>query len=115
MNEGVELTVIDVGPAHWPGTAMPGGWGNAVLAAHRSVQGGPFSRIAELVAGDQIVLRDAAGTHVYVVTSAEVVMPEALWIVDQHPGRTITLFSCHPIGSATQRYVVHGELVSGAV
>ena len=32
-------------------------------------------------------------------------------LVDQHPGRTLTLFACHPPGSAEFRYVVFGELV----
>jgi sortase (surface protein transpeptidase) len=35
-----------------------------------------------------------------------------VWIVDQHPGRTVTLFACHPPGSAEFRYVVFGELVT---
>ena len=109
--EGIWLTVIDRGPAHWPGTAEPGGWGNVVVAAHRTTHGGPFGRIGELVPGHEIVLRDAHGTFTYVVTGSEVVTPLDIWIVDQHPGRTITLFACHPTGSAAQRLVVHGELV----
>jgi len=113
--EGIWLTVIDRGPAHWPGTAEPGGWGNVVVAAHRVTHGGPFGRIGELVPGHEIVLRDTSGTFTYVVTGSEVVTPLDLWIVDQHPGRTITLFACHPIGSAAQRLVVHGELVSAHV
>jgi len=46
------------------------------------------------------------------VTGSEIVDDSALYIVDQTPGRTITLFACHPVGSAAQRYVVHGTLVS---
>jgi sortase A len=110
VREGVWLTVIDQGPGHWPGTAEPGGWGNAVIAAHRTTHGGPFRRIGELVSGDEIVLRDPAGTFTYVVTGTEVVVPTDLWIVDQRAARSITLFACHPIGSAAQRFVVHGEL-----
>lgn len=110
VNEGIWLTVIDRGPGHWPGTAAPGGWGNSVIAAHRTTHGGPFRRIGELTSGDQIIMRDAQGTYTYVVTGTEVVTPEAMWITDQRPGRSITLFACHPIGSAAQRYVVHGEL-----
>jgi sortase A len=110
VNEGIWLTVLDLGPGHWPGTAAPGGWGNTVIAAHRTTHGGPFRRIAELVSGDEIILHDARGTYTYVVTGAEVVTPDATWIVEQRPGRSITLFACHPIGSASHRYVVHGEL-----
>lgn len=110
LYEGIWLTVIDRGPAHWPGTAEPGGWGNVVIAAHRTTHGGPFGRIGELASGDEIVLHDARGTYVYVVTGTEVVTPDALRIIEQRPGRSITLFACHPIGGSSQRFVVHGEL-----
>ncbi|MBK5287474.1 MAG: class E sortase [Acidimicrobiia bacterium] len=112
IREGVEQVVIDHGPAHWPGTAEIGGWGNLVLAGHRSIHTAPFRRNGELVAGDAIVLSDTTGTYRYSVTSVEVVAPTALWIVDQHPGRTLTIFTCHPIGSSAQRLVVRAELVS---
>ena len=110
--EGVWLTVIDVGPGHWPGTANAGGYGNMVLAGHRSTRTHPFLHIDQLVPGDDIIVRDATGTYTYKVTSSQIVTPDALWIVDQTPGRTITLFACHPPGSATYRYVVHGTLAS---
>jgi sortase A len=110
--EGVWLTVIDVGPGHWPGTASAGGYGNMVLAGHRVTHTHPFRNIDQLVPGDDIIVRDATGTYTYQVTSSEVVTPDQLWIVDQKPGHAITLFACHPPGSATYRYVVHGELVS---
>lgn len=112
IREGVEQVVIDHGPAHWPGTAEIGGWGNLVLAGHRSIHTAPFLRNGELVAGDAIVLSDSTGTYRYAVTRVEVVDPTALWIVDQHPGRTLTIFTCHPIGSSAQRLVVWADLVS---
>jgi sortase A len=111
--EGVWETVIDVGPGHWPGTAAPGGWGNTVIAGHRVSHGGPFRRIAELERGDVITLTTSDGSFTYQVTNAFVVTPDHMEIVDQHPGRAITLFACHPLGSATHRYVVTGMLVSG--
>jgi sortase A len=112
VREGVEQMVIDSGPAHWPGTAAFGAWGNVVLAGHRSSLTAPFRRAAELVAGDEIALSDASGRYVYRVTGIEVVANTALWIVDQHPGRVLTIFTCHPIGSSAQRLVVRAELVS---
>jgi sortase A len=108
--EGVTLTVIDHGPGHWPGSARPGGWGNVVFAGHRVSHSHPFRRINELVAGDAIVVRDPTGTFTYRVTGTEIVTPDRVDIVDQHPGRTITLFACHPPGSAALRYVVRGHL-----
>jgi sortase A len=112
IREGVEQRVIDAGVAHWPGTASPGGWGNVVLAGHRSSHTEPFLRNAELTAGDEIVLSDATGTYSYRVTNVQVVPNTAMWIVDQHPGRTLTIFTCHPIGSSAERLIVQAELAS---
>lgn len=114
VREGVEQVVIDNGPAHWPGTADFGGWGNVVLAGHRSIHTEPFLRNAELGAGDEIVLTDGTGSYHYAVTSVEVLPATAMWIVDQHAGRTLTIFTCHPIGSSAERLVVHAELKSRA-
>jgi sortase A len=112
VREGMEQMVIDAGPAHWPGTAAFGGWGTTVLAGHRSTHSEPFRRVAELVAGDQIALADLVGTYTYRVTGTEVVANTALWVVDQQPGRHLMIFTCHPIGSSAQRFVVRAELVS---
>src|SRR5688500_3127833 len=32
LNQGISLHSIDRGPSHWPGTALPGRVGNAVIA-----------------------------------------------------------------------------------
>jgi sortase A len=112
VREGIEQMVIDAGPAHWPGTAEFGSWGNVVLAGHRSTHTSPFLRVAELAPGDEIILADASGTYTYHVTGTEVVANTALWIKDQHPGRDLTIFTCHPIGSSAQRFVVHAQLMS---
>jgi sortase A len=110
MYEGVSLTVIDRGPGHWPGTAMPGGFGNVVIAGHRTTNSRPFRNIDQLEVGDEIILRTDAGTFVYRVSGTRVVEEHEMWIVDQRPGYTVTLFACHPPGSAQYRYVVFGEL-----
>jgi sortase A len=83
-----------------------------VLAGHRSTNTSPFLRVGELAPGDEIVLADDSGTYTYHVTGLQVVPNTALWIVDQKPGRTLTIFTCHPIGSAAQRLVVRAELMS---
>jgi sortase A len=110
--EGVSLTVVDHGPGHWPGTPMPGGWGNSVFAGHRTTNSRPFRNLDQLVEGDAIIFRTDQGAFTYRVTKTEVVHWDDVWIVDQHPGRTITMFACHPPGSAEFRYVVFGELVA---
>jgi sortase A len=112
VHEGVEQMVIDAGPAHWPGTAAFGSWGNVVLAGHRTTHTEPFLRAAELAPGDEIVLSDPSGTYTYHVTGTQVVENTALWIVNQAPGRTLTIFTCHPIGSSAQRLIVRAQLMS---
>lgn len=110
LYEGVWLTVLNVGPGHWPGSAEPGQYGNSVIAGHRVTHSRPFRNIDQLVEGDEIIVTTATGRHLYKVTGSEIVYPKDIWIVDQTPGFTITLFACHPPGSAAQRYVVYGEL-----
>ncbi len=112
--EGIWLTVIDEGPGHWPGTPLPGGYGNAVFAGHRVTHSHPFRDVDQLVPGDEIRFTMSDGSAAtYRMTEQLIVDPSALWIVDQAPGHTLTLFACHPKGSARQRIVIRAELVGG--
>ncbi len=110
--EGIWLTVLDVGPGHWPGSAEPGGYGNAVIAGHRVTNSKPFRRIDELVTGDSITVRTTKGSFTYAVDTSLVVSPEDTWIAGQTPGYFLTIFACHPPGSARYRYVVQARLAN---
>jgi sortase A len=107
MWEGIRLSTLDNGPGHWPGTAMPGDVGNTVIAGHRVSHHADFRHLDDLVAGDDVILTTSSGRFVYKVISSEVVKPDALWVVDQTPEATGTLFACHPPGSVRERIVVH--------
>jgi sortase A len=111
MFEGVTDATLDLGPGHWPGTALPGQLGNVVVAGHRVSAHGVFRNVDDLVAGDEIVISNAFGVPAtYVVTGSQIVEPSAMWIVDQQRAHTATLFACHPPGSTRQRIVVHATL-----
>jgi sortase A len=111
--EGVTLTAIDNGPSHWPGTPMPGGLGNMVIAGHRVTNTRPFYDLDLVQPGDELIFTmDTGGRHVYTLDRVEIVEPEALHIVDQSYGYTATLFGCHPKGSAAQRIVGYFTLQS---
>jgi sortase A len=110
--EGVTLTVIDQGPGHWPGSAVPGQLGNAVFAGHRVTHTHPFLRINELVPGDEIIFKMDNGTFTYRVTDHQIVTPKDVHIVDPTRDATLTLFACHPPHQAIQRYVVRAVFVS---
>lgn len=110
--EGVTLTVINQGPGHWPGSARPGQLGNAVFAGHRTTYSKPFRNIDQLVPGDEIIFTTNDGVFTYHTTGQEIVTPKDVHIVNPTPDATLTLFACHPPGSARQRIVVRGALVS---
>jgi sortase A len=109
--EGVTLTVIDHGPGHWPGSALPGQLGNAVFAGHRVTHTHPFRNLDQLAPGDEIQFVMPDGTYTYRMTSQQIVNPSDTWIVNPTPTPTLTLFACHPPGSAAHRIVIRGEYV----
>jgi sortase A len=111
LRDQITQESIDLGPSHWPGTAAPGGFGNAVVAGHRSSHSAPFHDLGQLTTGDSIVLIDGLGRpFTYKVTEMFVVNPSAMWITEQRAGHTLTIFTCHPIGSSAQRLVVRATL-----
>lgn len=112
IREGVAQSVIDMGVAHWVGTATPGEQGNLVLAGHRTTFTRPFYDVDLLQPGDLIEVRwTGERGFAYEVTETFVVDPTAIWIVDETEQPTLTLFACHPKGSERQRIVVRAVLV----
>lgn len=109
MFEGVSLPTLDKGPGHWPGSAMPGRVGNVVIAGHRTSHNRPFYNIDKMKPGDEIVFNVDGGRYVYIVRETQIVNPDALWIVEQTPSKTATLFACHPKGSTKHRIVVFAD------
>jgi sortase A len=116
--EGVDQDRLRMGPGHYPGTAMPGKIGNFVLSGHRTTYAAPFNRIDELRRGDRILVDAREARYTYRVTGSRVVAPTEISVVAPVPGRPgseptralITLSTCHPEYSASQRLVVFGEL-----
>jgi sortase (surface protein transpeptidase) len=69
---------LDAGPTHTNGSSLPGHRGTCVVGAHRT---GPFLRLGELTAGDEILVGVTADPgdgrhHRYVVVGAPVVVHE---------------------------------------
>lgn len=116
VREGVDLSVIDQGPAHWAGTSFPGGNGNVVLAGHRSTHSRPFADLDRLVPGDMVFMTNPRRFEVmYRVVDTFIVEPTAVWISYDNGRPLLTMFACHPKGSAAQRIVVRAELVGGGI
>lgn len=111
LHRGVTLTAIDRGPGWWPGTAMPGEWGNVVVAGHRTTHSRPFNRLDELEEGDRVTFTTDAGRFVYEVRGVIVVPEDWIDIAAQDYAHTATLFACHPPGSAVERIVAKLRLL----
>ena len=110
--QGIERPDLRKGPGHYPLTPLPGQLGNAAIAGHRTTYGAPFYRLDELVKGDDISIRTAAGTYHYAVTGQLIVPPTDVSVLDATPDATLTLTTCNPRYSARQRLVVHATLVA---
>lgn len=111
LHQGMSLTMINRGPSHWPGSALPGQVGNMVIAGHRTTYSRPFYDLDLVVPGDTMVVTYEGETYTYRAERTEVVEPDAMWITEQTYGFTATTFACHPKGSARQRIVVFWQLV----
>jgi len=110
--EGITLTVIDHGPGHWPGSAMPCQRGNSVFPGHRVTHTHPFLNLDLLTPGDRIIFHMPGRDCVYKVTGTEIVSPTTLSVTDPTVKPTVTLIACHPKHSAAQRIVVKGTLIA---
>jgi sortase A len=112
--EGATADALTKGPGHFPETPLPGQLGNAAIAGHRTTHLHPFFDIDKLQPGDEIVVTTLNGRYTYSVTGTEVVAPDQYNLViptTDVTKATLTLVSCTPRYSATNRIVVHSELV----
>ncbi len=110
--EGVALPVIDHGPGHYPGTALPGEKGNTVFAAHRAGHGDPFLDFDLLRPGDKVEFRQGSTVWVYrLSTRPEIIEPDEVWVLDRLPGRQMTLTTCWPKYGSEKRMYVQGRFI----
>ncbi len=112
--EGATADALTKGPGHFPETPLPGQLGNAAIAGHRTTHLHPFFDIDKLQPGDEITVITLNGRYVYHVTGTEIVAPEdyaAVIPTTDVTKATLTLVSCTPRYSATNRIVVRAELV----
>ncbi len=98
---------------HIPGSAVPGQEGNIVISAHRWLHRPPnpqtFYLIDTLQNGDPIYYEYGDKRYEYTVTKHLVVKPEDVYILAQDENK-LTLFTCTPLFSTKERYVVSASL-----
>ena len=110
--EGTTETDLSKGPGHYIGTAMPGQAGNVAIAGHRTTNGAPFVGLGRLVPGDRIILTTTFGQNLtYVVSGTpQAVSPTDVGVLNYFGDNRITLTTCNPEFSSSQRLVVVGML-----
>jgi sortase A len=128
---GTSPAALRAGAGHYPTTPLPGQVGNVGIAGHRTTYGRPFNRVDELREGEEIWLLTPVGDHRYVVTGPPtdgdcqpyagapgappgtatcITHPRDWSVVGPSEASLLTLTSCHPKGSASQRIVVRAVL-----
>jgi sortase A len=108
--EGTGDAELRKGPGHYRMTATPGLGGTVAIAGHRTTWLHPFRHIDELRPGDDVYLEMPYGRFLYVVTGHRVVDADDWSILRRRPWEKLVLSACHPLYSASQRWVVFGRL-----
>jgi sortase A len=108
--EGVGVPDLKKGPGHYPGTPMPGQPGNAAIAGHRTTYGAPFNQLDKMAVGDPVIISTKQGTFEYETTELKVIKPSQVEVLDNTEDNRLTLTTCNPRYSATQRLVLTAAL-----
>lgn len=111
---GANYNNLNKGVAIMSQTSMPIGGENTncVIAGHRGGYHGEqlFKNIENLAIGDEIRITNPWETLTYFVIKKIVIEPNEIEAVKILPNQDmITLFTCHPYGMETQRYVVYAS------
>lgn len=121
--EGVNSKQLNSGIGHYPTSSNLDEEGNFSLFGHRTSFGQPFSNIQKLRIGDQVIVETKDSWYVYRLVFDRIVKPNAVWVTNSQripelgiaedaPYNVITLVTCEPRYSTSQRWVWWGALQS---
>ncbi len=114
-------TDLKSGPVHFPGTALPGSFGNVVIFGHSALPAfyspdNPltvFNPLLKVQLGDEIILDYDNIIFKYRTTNITEVNPSQVEVLSQNLSRKeLTLITCTPLGTYWKRYVVRAEIVT---
>lgn len=112
--EGVDEATLDKGLWRRPNTSTPALGGNTVIAAHRyKYTTGPntFYNLDKVAVGDLISLIWQGKQYVYQVYATKTVSAMETSIEGKSEQPILTLFTCTPLWSSTNRLVVQARLL----
>jgi sortase A len=102
---------LSQGPGHYPQTSLPGVGRTMAIAAHRTTFGAWFRHIDSLKAGDRVSLRLPYATFYYRVFMHKIVKSGDWSVIRDRGFDTLVLSACHPLYSASHRWIVFAALV----
>jgi sortase A len=109
--QGTDESSLELGPGHYPETAMPGQGKTVAIAGHRTTYLAPFRHIDSMKQGDKITLKMPYGSFIYAVQKTEIVDPSDVGVVHETGYERLVLSACNPLYSAAQRFIVFAKLV----
>ncbi len=113
--EGIGPDALDAGLWHRPNSSTPDKGGNTVITGHRFLySAGPktFYNLDKLTVGDKFFMFWKGKEYDYEVVDIFVVEPDHVEIEDPTSEPLLTLYTCTPLWSATQRLVIRARLIN---
>jgi sortase A len=110
--EGTGEGSLRKGVGHLEETKLPGMEDNFALAGDRVLWGGPFLNLDDLAPGDEIKLKTTYAEFVYVVSSSVITVPEDTSVLGGKGTDEVTMITCDPPWSTSNRLVVKADMVS---
>ncbi len=122
-NISVEINGTDLkkNAIQFPGTAVPGTYGNTVIFGHSTLPQlyrpgsflSEFTPLPEIKKGAEVVVNYDGVTYRYVVRDIAVVKPDQIEVLAQRYDKyELTLITCVPLGTYIDRFVARAELVN---
>jgi sortase A len=113
--EGTSESDLQHAPGHYDAgsgadTAAPGMGGVVAIAGHRTTFLHPFRHIDDLRPGDNLYLEMPYGTFRYTVFTHRIVAADDWTILRHRRFEQLVLTACHPLYSASHRWVVFARL-----
>jgi sortase A len=103
---------LSKGPGHYMNTPFPGMGSSVAIAGHRTTYGAWFRHIDDIRNGDTITLQMPYATFTYRVQMHQVVSNTDWGIIKPQGYERLVLSACHPLYSASHRWVVFARGVS---
>lgn len=112
IHEGQSVHTLHYGVWHIPDTSSPDKGSNTVLAGHRYTYSGSgiFYHLDRLRVGDSIYVYWQQKRYQYVVNSVETVPPTDVAVDNPTKMSQLTLYTCTPLWTFTNRLVVTAQL-----